>query len=192
MCIFGRARKQFNSFWGDDAEETLHRFESDFEQKSEIFWTQIWTKSVRNLSDFAPRVTDFSIFGKFGMFEIRFLVENWKVLVRFQSDLEQKWIRFLFEIFLKCDRNLFVMRTSIKTKAQAWMAEKVWWNVYVNLQDFLKIPIRVGMEIWLISVRNLIQIYEISTRFGEFWGSENLKKRKDNAKKTVTIQLEFC
>ena len=56
MCIFGRARMQFNSSWGDAAEGTLHRFESDFEQKSEIFRTQIWTKSVRNLQDFAPSI----------------------------------------------------------------------------------------------------------------------------------------
>ena len=142
----------------------------DFEQKSERHLCEIYKILL------PP--TDFTIFEKFGMFEIRFLVEKWIFLVRFRSDLEQKWIRFLFEIFLKCDRNLFVMRTSIKTKAPAWMAEKVWWNVYVNLQDFLKIPIRFGMEIWLISVRNLIETYEISTRFGKFWGSENLKKRK--------------
>ena len=167
-------------FWGDDAEEMLHWFESDLEQKSEIVRTEIWTKSVRKIQDFAPPPRKIQSFGKFGMLKnhisFRKICISVSIWIRFGNEMNQISVRNLFQIWW----NFFGMPTPIKTEAPAWTGENVYSNVYANLNDFLKIPIRFGIEIWLnrfISVPNLIQICLIQQRFCEFWDRESLKKK---------------
>ena len=137
---------------------------------------------MRNLSDFAPRVHRFLDFRK--IWNVRDQISGRKL-----KNFGKISIRFGTKKYQISDRNLFEMWSEFVCHADQHKNErtsvngvKMWWNVYVYLQDFFKIPIRFGMEMWLISVRNLIETYEISTRFGKFRGSENLKKRKNKAK----------
>ena len=139
-------------FCGDDAEEMLHRFESDFEQKSEIFRTQIWTKSVRNLQDFAPSILN----------KILNIFENFAQKFRFGLDLEQKSDRFQAEIWSKSDRNLVDFRSNpLCIFGRALRQLNSFWGDDAEAMldrfesDFDQKCEIFWTEIWTKSVRNL-------------------------------------
>ena len=120
--ILGRSRWCFRFYAGRHVKEFSTRFEQDFEQKSDSFRFQIWSKSDKNIN-FSNRnlISSIPNFPKIKIW--RGGRDFFKISHRFHSDFCSKYFRFLLQIWFKSVQHFFGIITSKHTELPRSCAE---------------------------------------------------------------------